>query len=46
MPRIGRSRASVSDYEDIGRYVARDNPAAPGPPDRDANLFPPRSTPH
>jgi toxin ParE1/3/4 len=28
MPRIERSRASVSDYEEIWRYIARDNPAA------------------
>jgi toxin ParE1/3/4 len=28
MPIIERSRASVSDYEDIWRYIARDNPAA------------------
>jgi len=30
MPRIERSRASVSDYEEIWRYVARDNSAAAG----------------
>jgi toxin ParE1/3/4 len=28
MPRVERSRASVSDYEEIWRYIARDNPAA------------------
>lgn len=28
MPRIERNRASVSDYEEIWRYIARDNPAA------------------
>ena len=28
MPRIERSRASVSDYEEIWRYIALDNPAA------------------
>ena len=28
MPRIERSRASISDYEEIWRYIARDNPAA------------------
>jgi toxin ParE1/3/4 len=28
MPRIERSCASISDYEDIWRYIARDNPAA------------------
>ena len=28
MPSIERSRASVSDYEEIWRYIARDNPAA------------------
>ncbi len=28
MARIERSRASVSDYEEIWRYIARDNPAA------------------
>ena len=28
MPRIERSRTSVSDYEEIWRYIARDNPAA------------------
>jgi plasmid stabilization system protein ParE len=26
MARIERSRASVSDYEEIWRYIARDNP--------------------
>ncbi|MEI9898022.1 MAG: type II toxin-antitoxin system RelE/ParE family toxin [Chthoniobacter sp.] len=28
MPRIERSRASISDYEEIWRYIARDNPVA------------------
>lgn len=28
MPRIERNRASVADYEEIWRYIARDNPAA------------------
>ena len=28
MPRIERSHTSVSDYEEIWRYIARDNPAA------------------
>ncbi len=28
MSRIERSRASVSDYEEIWRYIARDNPIA------------------
>jgi toxin ParE1/3/4 len=28
MPRIERSQASVSDYEEIWRYIARDNPPA------------------
>ena len=28
MSRIERNRASVSDYEEIWRYIARDNPAS------------------
>jgi toxin ParE1/3/4 len=28
MPKIERSPASISDYEEIWRYIARDNPAA------------------
>lgn len=28
MPRVERSHASVADYEEIWRYIARDNPVA------------------
>jgi len=28
MPRIERNCASISDYEEIWRYIARDNPTA------------------